>query len=177
MFGVDLPLRRRDNSRFQTHIYLLGSLTGPQIFNQTGFIQTTPVGPKFYSSHYGEISLLQHICDNRSHVRGRTHTCTPFVTFNASHLFHFGHTRTVILLRDGNRLHATFAFMLAAYAVSEMAIFTVEARWKSMVCLRNRLSFRLQQTAQMLLSSVILLQANWVYFCLWPSDFWDNPLL
>lgn len=156
-FEAHSPLWCCETSCFQTHIHSLGSLTGPPIFNQSGFIQTTPVRPKFYSSHYGEISLLQHICDNRSHVRGRTHTCTPFMTFNASHLFHFCHTHTVILLRDGNRLHATFAFMLAAYAASETAIFTVEARWKSVICLRNCLSFRLQQTAQILLSSLILL--------------------
>lgn len=37
------------NRRFQTHIDSLRSLTGPPIFNQTGFIQTTPVGAKFYS--------------------------------------------------------------------------------------------------------------------------------
>lgn len=141
-FGADSPLRRCENSRFQTHIHSLGNLTGPPIFNQTGFIQTTPVGPKFYSSHNGEISLLQHICDNRSRVRGRTHTCTPFVTFNASHLFHFCHTHAVILLRDGNRLHATFAFMLAAYAVSETAIFTVEARWKSTHMFKKSPQFR-----------------------------------
>lgn len=90
-FGAHLPLCR-ENSRFQTHIHSLQSLTRSPIFNQTGFIQSTP--PTFYSSHYGEISLLQHICNNRSHVRCRTHTCTPFVRFNASHLFHFCHTHT-----------------------------------------------------------------------------------
>lgn len=69
---------------------------------------------------------------------GRTHTFTPFVTFNASHLFHFCHTHTAMFLRDGNRLHATLAFMLAAYAVSETAIFTAEATWKDAKCLRNQ---------------------------------------
>lgn len=46
--------------------------------------------------------------------------CSTFVT----------RTHAAILLRDGNRLHASFAFMLATYAVSETPIFTVEARWK-----------------------------------------------
>lgn len=159
-FWAHLPLRCRAKknvafSRFQILIHLeagldLQSSTKLDLFRRPRWERN------FTANHYGEISLLQNICDNRSHVRGQTHTCTPFVTFNASHLFHFCHTHTVILLRDGKRLHATFALMLAAYAVSGTTIFTVAARWKSAICVRNRLSCGLQQTAQTFLPSLVL---------------------
>lgn len=109
-----------------------------QSSNKLDLIPMTPVGLKLlqqplWRNQFATTYLWQYEpCRGAGHILSHhlwllTHPiCSTFVT------------HTAMFLCDGNRLHATFAFMLAAYAVSETAIFTAEATWKDAKCLRNQ---------------------------------------
>lgn len=130
-FGAHSLLRCCENSRFQTHIHSLRSLTRTPIFTLTGFIQTTQ-----WDRNFTAATMEKSVCYNTfviiGAVSGARHTLAhhlgllthPICSFfchscTCTHTHTLTDTRTsVLLFCDGNRLHATFAFMLAAYAVS-----------------------------------------------------------